>query len=568
MNGFSSKLLVTVILAVLLIAGGTTTLAKLDQFLLKDSGGQYYSYNKDAINSSYLAYQLDPTKAAGNMYRHFTGVINTGGAVVGLYDTVKGYMDYAAASAALLKAQLQGTAFNIDSYLASAGAKKLEAEVSGVKVVNSQGNIEGVGSLIYGDWLLISNESTDAATTQSTGTLSISGDSIETLDTADLDDEAFRVNPSLPADETADALSPPAAMQDSFAAAAQGDTRSFYVYNYRTATYGDTLSARLAYSGDQVEVWVEQNNPKVIITDEMAAIMGGEFESRIYALIRDNYYTESDVNGDGKVAILCYDIIDNYSGSGSAYTGGYFAGNDLTGTTSSNRMELLYADTWPTMGTDPANPDVTKVYSTLAHEFQHLVNANRNQLEEKRPMETWLNEALSLSAEHLYEGVQSSRIEYYNKSAAIRNGRSLLNWNNSNEVLANYALSYLFSQYLTAQMNEALGVGHQVKFFREIIVEDSGGYQAVEKVVKKHIDGSINFGKLMTNFRAALLRRDSKGIYGFGGQTGFDAIQTPLYTGGAKALEGGGAIVKGLSGPFTDPGNRGLNITYLGLFRP
>jgi len=196
-----------------------------------------------------------------------------------------------------------------------------------------------------------------------------------------------------------------------------------------------------------------------------------------------------------------------------------------------------------------------------------MVNANRNQLEEGRSMETWLNEALSLSAEHLYEGVQTSRINYYNKSAAVRNGRSLLNWSNT-EVLANYALSYLFSQYLSEQVEESLGTGHNKKIFKEVIMDSSDGYQAVENVVKKHIDGDLSFGKFMTNFRGALLRKDPTGYYGFGGESAFNTIETPLYSGGTKTLEGGGALVKALTAPFVDPENRGSNVTYSGLFKP
>lgn len=561
-------LLVTTFVMLFFAISGSLVFADLELFLLKDVTGQYYTFNKNEINNSYVAYQLKPTQTAANMYRQFEGIIKSGGAVVGLKDSTKGYMDYAAASSASLKAQLQGISFSINQYLASASAKKLDAVVSNEKAVDSQGNVVGSPGIVYGNWLLVSNESTDISTSQSTGTLNVAGNSIETMDTAGMADEAFRVNPVLPADPGAATLPVSPSANSDFTASSLNDSRTFYAYNYQSGTYGDAVTARLAYIGTSAEVWVEDNNPKVVVTDEMAAKMGMEFDASIYTLIRENYYTESDVNGDGKVAMLCYDIQDNYAGAGTSYTGGYFAGNDLTTQRYSNQMELIYADTWPTMGTDPSSPDVSKVYSTMAHEFQHMVNANRNQLEEKSNMDTWLNEALSMSAEDLYEGVQTDRISYYNKSTGVKNGRSLLDWNSGNEVLANYALSYLFSQYLSAQVDEALGAGSQVKIFKEIIMDDSGGYQAVENVVKKYIDKNLSFSKLMTNFRAALLRKDDMGYYGFGGRPEFDAIQTPLYSGGTKTLEGGGAVVKAIAAPFTNPGDCGINITYLGLFKP
>ena len=99
-------------------------------------------------------------------------------------------------------------------------------------------------------------------------------------------------------------------------------------------------------------------------------------------------------------------------------------------------------------------------------------------------------------------------------------------------------------------------------------MDQSGSYTAVENVVRKYIDQQLSFGRLMTNFRVALLRKDDSGVYGFGGQSAFDALETPLYTGGSKTLEGGGAVVKALSRPFTKPGNGGTAVTYTGVLKP
>lgn len=569
MSRLKTRVLLAATLTMLFFAGSNGLVsADLEMFLLKDVSGQYYTFNQNEVNNSYIAYQMEPALAAANMYRQFDAIIKTGGSVVGLKDSSKGYLDYAAASSASLMAQINQIAFNINAYLASDAAKKLDAVVTNEKIVDSQGNVAGSPGIVFGNWLLVSNELTDSTSTQSTGTLNAEMAAMTTTATEGLSDQAFRVNPSLPADPGADTLPVNPSSSFDFSTSSLNDSRVFSAYNYKTSTYSDSVNARLAYSGTHVNVWVDQSNPKVVVTDAMAAQMGAEFDESIYSLIRDNYYTESDVNGDGKVAILCYDIQDNYAGSGTSYTGGYFASNDLTGTSYSNQMELIYADTWPTMGTDPANPDVSAVYSTLAHEFQHMVNANRNLLEEKSSMDTWLNEALSLSAEGLYEGAQTNRIDYYNKSAAVKNGRSLLNWKSGDEVLANYALSYLFAEYLSAQAEAALGTGSPVKIFREIIMDQSGSYTAVENVVRKHIDQQLSFGRLMTNFRVALLRKDDSGVYGFGGQSAFDALETPLYTGGSKTLEGGGAVVKALSRPFTKPGNGGAAVTYTGVLKP
>lgn len=469
----------------------------------------------------------------------------------------------------------------------SGGDSDLSAEVTAIA------NVDDQGTVYYGNRLLVSNESTDITPTQSTGTLSMGSNSINgtsqqlnmtNQSPAGLELEAYRINPVLPYEPTK-GINPIERnlMMSAPEPSVLNETRGFNVCNFNTNpyTYGVT-TARLAYIGTKVEVWVGCTTT-VNFTDEMAKQIGEEFDDNIYSLVTENFfYTESDVNGDGKIAILCYDIQDGYSPElGGGYVGGYFWGGDLYEKTiepDSNRMEIFYIDTYPTMGVDTSVPDVTKVYSTLAHEFQHMANFNRAMFETSKgtggAMETWLNEALSMAAEHMYNGVQSGRIDYYNKSDAISNGRSLLNWANDEGILANYALSYLFGQYLRTQVEQALGEvneGQEVKFFREIIEDSAGGYEAVENVIKKHINADLSFGEFMTNFRAAMLLKANTGYYGFGDETAFDALSTPLYTGESTELYGGGAVVKQISSPpFTEPApaDKGTDIQYRGIFQP
>lgn len=383
----------------------------------------------------------------------------------------------------------------------------------------------------------------------------------------DLELEAYRINPIIPF-EPAKGEDPvdPNMIFEPPAANELNDTHLFNVYNFKTSSHGDEVEARLAYIGTNVEVWVEHDDPKVVVTNEMAQEIGEEFDDNIYDLITENFYEVSDVSNNGRIAILCFDIKDNYTGPGTGFVGGYFWGGDLFNQTHSNQMEIFYIDTFPGMGPDEENPDVTRVYSTLAHEFQHMVNFNRNRLKGDEEMDTWLNEALSLAAEHMYEGVQEGRINYYNQSNAIENGRSLLDWNND-EVLANYALSYLFSQYLRSQIDLENGSEHGIKFFKDIIMDDARDYTAVENVIKAHIDPDLSFGEFMTNFRAAMLLKANTGYYGFGGEIDFNEISTPLYSGGSKNIDGGGAVVIDLTESFTDPEDKGEDVKYLGVFQ-
>ena len=239
--------------------------------------------------------------------------------------------------------------------------------------------------------------------------------------------------------------------------------------------------------------------------------MAQEFDQRIYPSVTNNFGLASDIDQDGRINILCFDIQDGFSGSGG-YTAGYFWSGDLYNVTHSNQSEIFYIDTYPAMGS--YTKDVSRAYATLAHEFQHMVNFNQNVLIEGSysNMDTWLNESLSMAAEQVYSGQGlSNRINYYNLSSSIQNGHSLLYWDHYGDTLSNYSLSYLFGQYIKIQANQG------DRIFKEILTDPNNDYKAVENVAKKYIDPNMTFGKLMTNFRIALLLKEPAGLYGFKG---------------------------------------------------
>ncbi|WHY91646.1 Ig-like domain-containing protein [Neobacillus cucumis] len=331
-----------------------------------------------------------------------------------------------------------------------------------------------------------------------------------------------------------------------------GDFKNFWVSNLNTDTDYE-ISARLAYSGTKANVWVNDNQ----ISDEDAVKLGKEFDSKIYSVVTSNFGEPSDVDGDGKINILTYDIQDGFTGSGS-YVGGYFWPGDLYNDSHSNRSEIFYIDTYPTMGS--SEKDVTKAYETLAHEFQHMVNFNQNvMMEGSNEMNPWLNEGLSMAAEQIYAGVGlQNRIDYYNQSTSIQNGHSLLYWEDYGDILSNYALSYLFVQYVKIQANQ----GNRI--FREILTDSKNNYQAIENVAKKYISPDMTFGKLMTDFRIALLLKEPTGLYGFKGNPFFDSLQKKIFTGSSAYLHGGGAVVTAYDQVkgWTPPTGKGQDVTY------
>src|SRR5690606_9174438 len=117
---------------------------------------------------------------------------------------------------------------------------------------------------------------------------------------------------------------------------------------------------------------------------------------------------------------------------------------------------------------------------------------------------------------------------------------------------------YLFGQYIKIQS------GQGDRIFKEILEDPNNNYKAIENVAKKYINPSMTFGKLMTNFRIALLLQEPTGLYGFHGDPFFDKLEEKIYPGSSANLRGGGAIVSTYNSKegFEIPDKKGENITY------
>lgn len=395
--------------------------------------------------------------------------------------------------------------------------------------------------------VIISNESVEADQRESVGALSVE-DEQYTKDRS-LSREAYQMDVHLPYDTEKNEEKVIEAEPSTRSLNVAGNAKNFSVYDF-TQYREVQMSAELLYAGGKANVWVNDKR----ISRDAAKRLGMEFERRIYPSVTSNFAKESDVDGDGKINILCYDIKDGFDGYG--YIAGYFDPKDLYAEKGSNRSEIFYIDTYPTMGMGPVK-DVTAAFETLAHEFQHMVNFNQNVFVEKgQPMDTWLNEGLSMAAEQIYSGkVLADRIDYYNASYSIATGHSLLYWDDYGDVLSNYSLSYLFTQYMRTQSK----TGNEI--FKEILLDKNNDYKAVENVAKRRIDPSLTFGKLMTNYRGALLRKERTGPYGFMGEKAFNQVKTTVLRESPSRLRGGGAVAA-VSAKKAVPASKGQDVTY------
>lgn len=188
-----------------------------------------------------------------------------------------------------------------------------------------------------------------------------------------------------------------------------------------------TVQANLKYTGDHTLLYVDAETPSEFLTDAEAEDLGQAFDASIYGTDRDDFGSESDINHDGKVAILMSPTINRMTPPGAAgsqgFIAGYFLANDLLpqllDSRRSNGMEIFY-----TMVPDPSSlygnlfpkdKTLPVIEGVLAHEFLHMILFNYRVLIYGHGYlpdymeQLWLDEGLAHIAEDL-NGYKSSNI--------------------------------------------------------------------------------------------------------------------------------------------------------------
>jgi hypothetical protein len=264
------------------------------------------------------------------------------------------------------------------------------------------------------------------------------------------------------------------------------------------------------------------------------ATLGAQFDNDIYTGCTNIFGAPTDVDENGKIVILYYNM--DRSGESSGILG-YFYPVDLydpsTGAqfTDSNEMEVFY------MNTGFGSPDEGDMIRTLAHEFQHMINYGQRVMENSLPrMDTWIDEGLAEGSEHYVMATPgASRLAVMQQDAdgKIRNGKSLCVWGNDDE---SYSLSYTFMQYCRLQAADW-------RVFTSVINHANGDYQGVSAVMKANNAEFNDFNALLRGYRLANLVKASSGLYGYGAENDdFSAITAREPTLSPKGIRAGGCL--------------------------
>lgn len=355
---------------------------------------------------------------------------------------------------------------------------------------------------------------------------------------------------------------------ESVEALALGDIKQFSAFtelDYPTQSY--TVTAQVMALGEYCTVYVETayvgDNDSSKISSAQAAVLAAEFD-RIQAIMQEDFGPYLS-NSDGKIVILLHDIKEYLAGnSGNTYVAGFFSSADYLGPQSGGNSTLMVHLDIPQLMWSWNGWDITKGYSTLAHEFQHLINFSDSYFTWLRTRiwtwnDLWLNEMLSMAAQHMLYGTLTGRIYSYNYSAKVRSGAvltyKLYSTNGVDELGGNYGLPYLFGQYLRVQTEGLAGSDGAVGgngIFKQLLNSDYTDYRAVTEALSNLGYPVTDFTSLENNFRIATFLNEKAGYYGFCGDMAFAGVRAPVYAGSGVILNPGAAVIMALpSGTFT-----------------
>jgi hypothetical protein len=300
-------------------------------------------------------------------------------------------------------------------------------------------------------------------------------------------------------------------------------------------------------------------------TKKAAEDSAKEFEDVIYPRITEVFGVPSDIDGNGKIIILFLDILDGMQAGSDSFLAGYFDPNDMNLQNYSNKMELLYIDI------AEGKPGSDSFNATIAHEFQHLLRYSAYLQGNHLYPESWLNEGLSMAAEHIYLGEPLyDWVAYFNRSSKIAQGNNFFVWESD---LADYSTVYLFFQWLRIQ---AAKTDDAFSIYKKICDSPYGDYRALVTAVQELIDPSLDtWEKILRTWLAANCMdapkdaSDGLSLYGYKGEFKDTKISIQPYKNGGKTvllLPGEGvysAIPK--TGSYTIPGVSGDHVGYAGL---
>ena len=232
-----------------------------------------------------------------------------------------------------------------------------------------------------------------------------------------------------------------------------GQVERFFIHIPETEVVATCIA-----KSEHLYVYVD-NSVRDLFTDAEAAAVAREFDNRIYPDVRKWMGTEwkPGLDRDNRITLLMHDVGMNKSG---ADYGGYFAPTDQLPTLpNSNRREMLYMDVFQFRERSRHT-----FYSSLAHEFAHLINWFQNG---GTTDQRWLEEGTASFVEWaVYGTVHNIFVDGY-----LANPSVSLAYANTRDTY--YGGTFMLMLYLYEQYGGS-------EFIRGIVETDALGEQAID----------------------------------------------------------------------------------------
>jgi hypothetical protein len=272
-------------------------------------------------------------------------------------------------------------------------------------------------------------------------------------------------------------------------------------------------SATLVKQGTCGNIWVM--NDLTTFTFAQAQAMADKFDE-IYpietSLLGYEYGGGPGGNGgkdsDTRIQILVYDIGYNPAGT----TLGYFWGKDYYDQDTldynklnikTNLAEIFYlngnAEAYTKFGAD-------QLYSTLVHEFQHMINFNVKYVKNGKNSDNWYNEMLSMLAEDVISpliGIDSLNEGHPIKARiptflAHYHLSGITEWGPTGNQLDSYATAYTFGAYLLRNYGGA-------SLLQAMLANNLTNIESVTAALKTVVGSGLSFEEAVRRYGEALV---------------------------------------------------------------
>jgi hypothetical protein len=197
----------------------------------------------------------------------------------------------------------------------------------------------------------------------------------------------------------------------------EGDRTSVNVNAFEFCSNPQPITARVAAITETAVILADADNPPGGFTDDEYRAFGIAMDTLVSPIDTVAFGAPSDIDGNGRVAILFTKAVNEITPGGSegGIALGFFyardllprfgAGGSCPGSNVGEMFYILVPDPNAVFGDARSKAFVgNAVVSTIAHEYQHLINASRRIYVTNAPSaseEVWLDEGLSHIAEEL-----------------------------------------------------------------------------------------------------------------------------------------------------------------------